>query len=250
MAASLTIQKFYVDADGNYYDAEGNMLEGETAFYEATKDVTEYLSMSFTTGGNDYTVASAQAVWESEIIAQFGEDYTPAQANEAVHANAYELQIYFDPSAMNDPDFDFAEPALMGTHNIFIGVKGDYDMDNNVTALDANYVLTYFLEKTVTQNPDAAIINDDVNLHASDALLERYRDDLDTEEGLIFYLTNVEYQEDPLTLMASDAQFILNYFMENYVVMNGTTWEAEVGYDLNLDAGFDWDESNSDRSAG
>jgi hypothetical protein len=245
----LTLEKFYVDADGNYYDAEGNKLDGETAFYTATKDVTEYLTIYFATDENDYAVSGPKAVWESEIIAQFGEDYTIEQVKQAKHANAYTLDIYFNPIGMTDPDFAFAMPVLVGTHDIFIGVKGDYDLDGKVMAIDANDVLNYFMEKIVMENPNASILFDGVDIMASDALLERYGDVLETEDGLIFYLTNVIYEEDPLRLMANDAQDILNYFMENYVMENPTSWEEIVGYDLNLDTGFDWDESNSDRGA-
>ena len=136
---------------------------------------------------------------------------------------------------------------LLGTHDIFIGVKGDCDLNNTVNALDAQHTLSYFLEHGLLDNEGYRIdgyVDED-----SQELLDRYGDLLGGEDGLIFYLVNVAYKENPLEIKAIDAQLILRYFLENTVMDNPMNWDDEelVGYDLNLDTGFDWDESNSDR---
>jgi hypothetical protein len=232
LAVNITLSKFYVnennqfcDKDGNVigtavYDPNGAIPAGIEAFEVKTLDATAY---THTLESED----SAKKVWENEIIAQFGENYTTVQELNAKHANKYTLKAYFFPSEQNDPDFlalNNGEALEMGEFEIYIGVKGDVDLDNQVTANDAQAVLVYYTEKYVTKKKDIYLCSDK---------------EMGDVDQLRYYLGDVKYKDlagnvmNPTELAADDAQMILVYYTEKYVTKHAnTTWESVVGYDL------------------
>ncbi|MCQ2417415.1 MAG: hypothetical protein MJ071_06350, partial [Oscillospiraceae bacterium] len=242
MKAELTVKKTFYDADGKIVDTKNGTL-----------DITPYLTIEFACDGANYGVASPSDIWKDEFNAR--KDQLEADSQTNIHDNVYPLNIYYDSTLAQDEVSDlflFDDKVLMGIHEIFIAVKGDYTLNNTVDSLDAQDTLTYYLDKTVLQKEGIVFTTSsdgNVLISGNKVLVEKYKDVLDGEDGLIFYLVNVEYEEDPLAITATDAQHILRYYLENTVMMKDTTWTDVVGYDINMDSGYHWDESNSDRAS-
>ena len=236
LAASLTVSKFYINDEGYFvnekgvelvhvkYDAEtGEIPGGVKPFETKTLDASAYTHPKETEDG-------PKKVWENEIKAQFGENYTAEQELKATHANKYPVKAYYFPSEQSDPDFNInnGEPVEFGEFKIYIGVKGDVNLDNVVSAEDPQLVLTYYTEKVLAFN-ESALINPE----------KKVDPEFEGEDGLCFYLGNVAFRDkdgkqvDPPVLDVEDAQNILNYYTEKYVTLiDTTTWESVVGYDL------------------
>ncbi|MBQ3940298.1 MAG: hypothetical protein II723_04220, partial [Oscillospiraceae bacterium] len=218
MQTILTIYKYYVNASNQFVDASGRVLT--TALYDpnaATMPVTP--DMAFETKTMDVTAfthtddaeQSAYDVWTNEIKAQFGDGFTAAQELAATHANKYDLKFYLNTAEITDEEFKVADGAKLevGTHNIFIGVKGDTDLDNHVTAYDATLVLTYFNLKYNSGFDDLVFADLD----------PAYGSDLDQ---LRFFVSDVCCMDDDVApdggtrLSALDATMILTYFNLKY----------------------------------
>ena len=115
----------------------------------------------------------------------------------------------------------------LGDHTIFIGVKGDYNLDDKVSVDDAQSTLKFYTNYYVAGNTNFKLNEDQ---------------ELDGVDGLVFYLINVRFltgdspsdpMEDPQQVSADDAQCILRYYTDKDVAhKQGITWEKEVGYDL------------------
>ena len=234
MQTILTVYKYYVNASNQFVDENGRVLtpvlydpNADTlpvteamAFETKTMDVTEFTH-------TDEAEQSAADLWINEIKAQFGDAYTPADEENANHANKYDLKFYLNNSEITDPDFQVADGKLeVGTHTIFIGVKGDTDLDNHVTAYDSMLTLKYFNLRYVSEWDDLTFY--DLN------------PDLGKEfDELRFFVSDVCCQEEDLEengdtrLSALDSSKILAYFNQKYVAeIDETTWESVVGYDF------------------
>ena len=287
LKASITLYKFYVNNDGTVVTAdgtpitdangaplvytEGTALPASAAFETKVKDVT---AITKPEEQND----SPLEIWENESKAQFGDAYVPleavygpdvtdetfdaraAQEKAVKHTNKHQVPCYYYPTEQDDADFMFdGEPIYFGEFKIFIGVKGDFNLDNIVDAKDATSALIYFGETAQAQR--ACTLNADPELDYDAATYNERLAAGDDEftamlraqaKALIFYLTNVMYRtptpgqprtandplEDPAELLATDAQCILMFFGERVTAERyETTWEDIVGYDL-LDSFF------------
>ncbi|MBR5723211.1 MAG: hypothetical protein IKX57_06230, partial [Oscillospiraceae bacterium] len=240
LAASLTLYKFYVNENNEVCDALGNPMHapnGTVFTYSADGTGTATTAQAFDTKNIDitgethplYTENSPSMVWENEIKAQLGSNYTPMQALQAKHANKYPMRAYFHPTESTDEDAKMlgTDPIYLGDFNIFIGVKGDYNLDNVVSADDAQSTLRFYTNYYVAGNTDYKLSDNP---------------EFDGEDGLIFYLVNVRYRdgskatdpiENPLKVAADDAQCILKYYTWKTVSGHDDyTWEDAVGYDL------------------
>lgn len=177
--------------------------------------------------------------------AQFGDAYVAPDPNNSEeqkelrkqqlatsqHQNKHTVPCYYFPTEQSDPDFVFTgEPIYFGEFQIFIGVKGDYDLNNVIDAKDAQQTLVYFAQ---------TMVGNEVVMNAN----EEFDHSLETgkqEDGLIFYLVNVQYRvggadsalENPPQIKATDSQMILTYFSYNTVTQIDRSWEDIVGYDL------------------
>jgi hypothetical protein len=211
MVATLTVYKYYVDANG-VQDAE--------PFQVKSMEITAYTNPAEAEN-------SPKKVWDNETSASLGKtDWTEKEALDATHTNKYTLKAYYTYSAdINDPDFDVnnGEPLELGDFKIYIGVKGDYNLDNQVKADDAQNTLNYYTKKLVGLTPH---LNDDP--------------ELDGEDGLVFFLINVTYRdgfspedpmENPPKIQAHDAQLILQYYVEHMIQIDHS-WDYIVGYDF------------------
>jgi len=210
MNATLTVYKYYVDADG---------------VQQATPFETKELNITAFTNPEE-NENSPLKIWNNETTASLGkDDWTFEESLDAEHSNKYNLKAYYTYSDdINDPDFDVngGLPLELGQFNIYIGVKGDYNLDNHVDASDAQSTLQYYVNN-LAQIPTS--LNEDP--------------ELDGEDGLVFFLINVHYRqgrtsadalEDPRTVQADDAQMILQYYVDNLAEL-GHTWTDIVGYD-------------------
>ena len=128
-----------------------------------------------------------------------------------------------------DPDFDInnGAPYEFGSIKIYIGVKGDFNLDNEVDITDAQLTLQYYTWKLALKVP---FLSDDPEFAPVD----------DPESGLIFFLVNVDYRDgrsgtDPLTkpqtLDINDAQDILAFYTYRLAQQYERGWEYIVGYD-------------------
>ncbi|MBR3417805.1 MAG: hypothetical protein IKG82_03855, partial [Oscillospiraceae bacterium] len=132
------------------------------------------------------------------------------------------------PNEQSDPDGLIGdEPIYLGDFNIYIGVKGDYNLDNVVSVDDVQNALIFYTDYYVAKKK---------NVHLNDD------PELDGEDGLIFYLINVRYRDgdtkdaplsNPQQVSVDDVQCMLKYYTEKYVALKSATdWEWAVGYDL------------------
>ena len=236
----------FLDVNGNvlpYTYTEGAALPKDAAFTVIQKDITE---ACYVPDAKD----SPLEVWENESKAQFGDEYVSLeevigenvsketykkreqQEMNCEHKNKYTVPVYYYPNAQDDPQFMLdGQPVYVGDYNIYIAVKGDYNLDNRVDSKDAMETLKYYADTrlgythTLSNDPE-----------------------LDGEDGLIFYLINVMYRqtptdgskrsdkdplEDPPKVTATDSQCILMYYGDRVVAgYYETTWESVVGYDL------------------
>ncbi len=231
----ITIYKYYVNERGLFVDENGLPVSGTP--YDETDGIPETIKpiSEKTLDATAYTHPQINEdgplkVWKNEIIAQFGENYTEADELNAKHDNKYTIKAFYFPSEQDDPDFmlNGGEPLELGDWNIYIGVKGDVNLDNIADVADAQLVLNYYTSKVVAHK-DIDIIN--------------VKDPVDPEfEGvdrLCYYLGDVKYKNndgtmaDPTSLDVEDAQMILNYYTRKYVAKKAeTNWEGVVGYDL------------------
>lgn len=210
MSATLYVEKYYTDAQGNV---------AVEPFERKQLPITAYTNP-------DESEDSPIEIWNKEINAALGKtDWTYEEAQGVKHANKYSLTAYYTyDESINDPDFDInnGQPLPIVTFPIYIGVKGDYNLDNYVDAVDAQKTLQYYVAKLALKNP---------SLNADP--------ELDGEDGLVFFLIDVAYRtgktsdtplEDPKTVDAVDAQKILKYYVE-MLALKQKTWTDVVGYD-------------------
>ena len=287
LKASITLYKFYVNDDGTVVTAdgtpitdangaplvyaEGTALPASAAFETKVKDVTAVTKP-------EELKDSPLEIWENEGKEQFGDAYISldqvigadvsdetyeareAQEKATKHNNKYTVPCYYYPTEQDDADFMFdGQPIFFGDFKIYIGVKGDFNLDNHVDAKDATGALIYFGETTVGQrscslNADPELDFDVATYNERIAAGDDERQAMLTAQSkaLIFYLINVMYREpvagqprsadgpleDPFEIKATDAQCILSYFGDRSVTKRyETTWEDVVGYDL-LDSFF------------
>jgi hypothetical protein len=227
MKAALTVYKFYINSDGNYVDAEGNVIpEGAQQYFEAkTLDITGYTNPA-------ENLNSPEKVWDNETAEFLGKakgEWTLEEELSAPHANKYPLTVYYTYDPSEDPDFDInnGAPLELGTIRIYIGVKGDFNLDNKVEPEDAQLTLQYYADHVLAQK--AGFLSDDP--------------ELDGEDGLVFFLCNVCYRDgssasdplcDPQKLETDDAQGILRYYAIHTLAKHyDRSWDHPdiVGYD-------------------
>ena len=237
LAASLTIFKFYVNESNQVCDVNGNPMTAPNGMaYTFGENGNATDAQAFETKNLDitdqthplYSEDSPIKVWTNEIKAQFGDNYTAEQELSATHKNKYPMKAYYHPTEQSDPDgLIGTEPIYLGDFNIYIGVKGDYNLDNVVSIDDVQNALIFYTEYYVAKKKTTKLNEDP---------------ELDGEDGLIFYLINVRYRDgdtkdaplsNPQVVSVDDVTCMLKYYTEKYVALKPQTdWEWAVGYDL------------------
>ena len=226
MRAEMTIYKYYVNDRNEFTDVKGNTMndaQGNPLKYvegaeiplskaqacdTRTKDITDLTDLQ------DPTV-TPEKIWNGT-------------GAEKLADHKYRISLFYHAEKQTDEDFKISDSAVkLGDHTIYIGVKGDYNLDDQVSVDDAQNVLRFYTNYYVADNKSYKLSDDP---------------ELDGENGLIFYLVNVRFRngsqptdpmDDPQTVSVDDAQCILRYYTEKDVAgKEGVTWETVVGYDL------------------
>lgn len=169
----------------------------ETGFYLSYMDefntaqigdvtiVEEYLVDTLV---DEYTLGEPETVTvEKTVDAHFGENTPQSVFDETNDTFKYDVQIY-----MTDENGD--DVALEGvTAACYIGKKGDANLDNNVTPVDATAILTYY---------SMSSMGADVNLSQEDEMLDNFAAflaDVDADETAEDYWTVKDKSERTLT---------------------------------------------------
>ena len=257
LSASMTLYKFYVNDDNQFVNVKGEVMtdvQGNPFVYTEGQPIPVAEMMAFEVKTKDIAAQVGPAadlstpfdIWESERKAQFGADYkswddaydeAADQEVKTTHANKYPIKLYFDPTAVDDADFRISDtPVEVGELKIYIGVKGDFNLNNKVDLRDVQGALKYYTWQSVSHlDPE-----DLVGVLSSDP-------ELDGEDGLIFYLINVVYRDgktadSPVSetqkITLADQRALLKYYTYRYVSKldpEDYSWEKIVGYDK-LDA--------------
>ena len=225
MRAEMTVYKAYVNDKGEFTTVQGETMKnanGQAMVYEEgmdvkaqafetrTKDITEFVGLS------DPSV-SAKKIWDGQ-----------ADSVTKVENHKYRISLFYDASKQTDEDFKVSDSKIkLGDHTIFIGVKGDFNLDDKVSVDDAQSTLKFYTDYYVAGKKNTKLSDNP---------------EYDGLNGLVFYLVNVRFlegdspndpMEDPQRVGAEDAQCILKYYTDKDVARKqGITWETEVGYDL------------------
>ena len=225
MRAEMTVYKAYVNDKNELTDVKGEPMKnanGQPVIYEdgmdvkaqafetRTKDITEFVDLS------DPSV-TAKMIWDGQ-----------ADSVTKVENHKYRISLFYDAAKQTDEDFKVSDSKIkLGDHTIFIGVKGDYNLDDVVSVDDAQNTLKFYTEYYVANKKNTKLSENP---------------EYDGLNGLVFYLINVRFlagdspsdpMEDPQQVSADDAQCILRYYTDKDVAhKQGITWEKEVGYDL------------------
>ncbi|MBR6717297.1 MAG: hypothetical protein IKI77_03015, partial [Oscillospiraceae bacterium] len=223
MTAELTVYKYYVNDKNEFTDAKGNTMNdgaGNPILYDPNGEFPLGKAQAFETRSKDVSALveatagnTPKEVWDQS-------------RNAGSKDHKFTLDLMYHAERETDADYKISDEAIrLGTHDIFIGVKGDYNLDDRVSVDDAQNALKFYTEYYVAGNTDTKL---------------NENPELDGTDGLVFYLVNVVFRKgdassamaDPQRIGADDAQSILIYYTENNVAGNDTTWEDVVGYDL------------------
>jgi hypothetical protein len=255
MKATVTVYYFAVNENNNHFvDADGKDITddyGEPLIYKAGEklpvertdavrvsknvDITEFVKAKFAEVKNpdpdmDETVTldTPRGIWYNAL--------SSLKDGEKV-SNAQEIEFYYYQDENSQVKLgNGTDPVLMGTKKIYIGVKGDIDLDNKVTMKDAKMTLDYHVAEHNTRLYFQ--LNADPDL---DRCPDRHREpgkeipvDEKPEQGLPHYLANVCYKKDNEPYLdARDAKAILDYYVAREMTkLKDYDWKDSVGYDF------------------
>ncbi|MBR5372028.1 MAG: hypothetical protein IK130_07420 [Oscillospiraceae bacterium] len=227
MKALVTVYSYAVNEKNNHFvDADGKDIldaNGEPMIYEAGGkfpardlavkvdkdiDVTEFVRCA-------EAAQTPQAIWDA------------AEDKEGTIKNIQELSFYFFQEENAPVKLgNGTDPVLMGTKKIYIGVKGDINLDNKVDSTDAKLALDYHVAVHLSHFSDYQL--------NADPILDRKPSKDSNEQGLAFYLGNVIYKEDKEPYLDSrDAKAILDYYVARQLThLSNYTWVDAAGYDF------------------
>lgn len=122
----------------------------------------------------------------------------------------YEIQLYYNSKALTDADGNAV------TAPVYIGVKGDADLNNEVDSLDASIVLSYYarVQTSVTLDKNIRFSQDSEILDEFAAFLADY-DANESDEN------NSICSKAARSLDALDASSILTFYAEKQTVSTG-----------------------------
>ncbi|MDD6269195.1 MAG: hypothetical protein PUA84_03975 [Oscillospiraceae bacterium] len=188
--AEFVLESIEVVAGKGYY-----FSHDENAFDLAS--LVSELTLVGTLDGEAYTVAISADSFANYLTPEFA---TPADYFNAVEGTAYvanTLGLTFTPSAtMNVAEN--ADLTVTDLPTVYIGVKGDANLDGEVKIADAQLVLKYYAEMAAN---GTSSMNDDADL----AVLAYFLADIDTE-------SKAGADTDDAKMTIADAQAILTYY--------------------------------------
>ena len=222
MKATLVISKYYVNADGAYTDADGNVVDAPVIFETEEIDITDYVH-------TDAAENSPANVWDNETAAEIAAGRATEAIN-AKHANVYSLAFNFYAEEMGNADvlaLVGSEPVHAFDHTIYIGVKGDTNLDNHVDTDDAIMSLKFYtLVVVVGFGREDSVLNQNVPTKEMD--------------DFCFFLTDVNLGPignfaNPEMIDTDDTIAQLKHYTLNVVVGLPTNWDEDgigIGYDF------------------
>lgn len=232
MQATLYVYKFYVNDNDQICDAEGKVLG---AYEDAASLKADYAyqvkSMDVTAATNPDAAIDTPA----EIYAT--REHTPGVYNPEVHK--YMVPVYYDQSGTTDQDFIVGDgdPLYFGEFQIFIGLKGDTNLNEKVEADDAVLTLRFYVRITVLGDQYFELNADpdlqELAFYVSDVTKPYGMDDNDPNLKTDDLFTAVhKYYAN---LVADDAVAILRYYVRESVMGESggsELWIRIAGYDF------------------
>jgi len=203
MSAYLYLYQYYV-ADGYFVDAEGNQIldaNGNAMPYSETDTVYPDAAYAFNTVALDVTSSTKPAEDADSPV----EVYVKGQ-------HIYPIALYCDQTG-NEIIIGDGSPLFMGEIQIFIGLKGDINLDEAVDTLDAIEALTFYNK--------VSVMGESYSFHEDEFL-----------HNLAFYLGDVYYTQTPEGMDTVTASAILEYYNEKYVMGLDITWADVCGFDF------------------
>ncbi|MBR6107996.1 MAG: hypothetical protein IKQ39_08315, partial [Oscillospiraceae bacterium] len=226
-SATLSLAKYYINADGYFCDADGNASGNEQ--YEENGEIP-YRVRPFETKAMDIseyvrpaeTENTPSKIWRNEIESVLGKSYTLKQELSVLHTNNYQIGMYYYSNKITDADFIIGtEPVCIGIYDLSVGVKGDMDLNNQVSLADAFLALTVY-RSALAQFPYSFGTDEPEwreKLRFFLAIIPDYR-------GMDDYVTGKDY------VTVEDAQYILNYYVSNVLCLEKKEWENIAGVDI------------------
>ncbi len=175
-------------------------------------ELVESLTLVGTLEDEDYTVVISPSSYEKYLVPAHA---TPAEYFNSVEGTAYvadTLGLTFNvPSGMTTADD--ADLTITDEPIVYIGVKGDADLDGTVGLNDATLTLTYYAYGVGLQ-PELKVFNEDADLNT----LAYFLADVDTE-------SKAGADSDDGKIDLADATYILTYYA--YIVgLDEHSWTA------------------------
>ena len=140
----------------------------------------------------------------------------------------YSVQVWYDDAPLYDKDGNIL------TVTVYIGVKGDANLDNRVNATDASTVLSYYAEYQgiKSKTKETAISQNDTSsglqvTSGADPLdrLSAFLADVDLDE---YDAKNWSYTKSDRTVNATDASAILTFYAQKQLKSNSGKTDAEL----------------------
>jgi hypothetical protein len=219
-----------LDASGKalVYDPKSKLPVTKDMAVKVQKDVdltqfvrAKYDEVKHPVTGKTITLDTAEGIWMNEanalIAAGKGKD-----VSEVHPKSEYDVEFYYYQDENSQYKLgNGTDPVLMGTKKIYIGVKGDINLDGTVSIEDAKMALDFHV--AVHQTSLTYQLNEDPELG-------KYPVDGSNEEGLAHYLGNVRYKgdEEPF-LDLRDVKAILDYYVAGLTNLE-QSWEKYAGF--------------------
>lgn len=231
--STVSLSKYYVNAEGYFCDSDG--MPQSTVLYAKDQPVptgikpfeTKTMDISSYTKPKENEDSPAE-IWNNEIKSVYPSGYTAKQAESIAHAHIYEIGMYYDASEQPDSDFKIGhQPICIGHYTVNIGIKGDTDFSNTVTAADAQFILEYYLSSTVA-GMESYLCNDPA-FHK----LRFYISKVCSTE-FYYDMTSDDYWKSAQTehMEIEDAVFCLRYYVKKHLCFDSVNWKDIVGYDI------------------
>jgi hypothetical protein len=191
---------------GENEDGELELISTETVESDVVIDITDKASFGNQTPGNTYTTEAGKFTYDLTIYA--AEDILDNDGN--VYCAAGE--------------------ALPVTASAFIGVKGDADLNKEVTSADASAVLKYYAALSSGKTADNVQLSPSNLVNGSDDVLDQFAAflaDVDAEDSL----NNWNRAKSDRDITSGDASFILSYYAKISAgsELGRTTWNTVLG---------------------
>ncbi|MCQ2435251.1 MAG: hypothetical protein MJ062_08450, partial [Oscillospiraceae bacterium] len=229
LAASITLKKYYEDADGNIVDADGNKTD--EPFYTNSIDATKQ--------------TRPKESLDSPFELYYAVEH-PVQAYDP-KLHMFPVQCYYNWEEADGDDFKGFDGEYFGEFTIYIGLKGDITLNERVDADDANEALLFYLYINVMSEEYYSFNENEylqcLAFYLGDVCLPMGMDE--SQERAAGFNGKYSYYQN---MTADDANAILLYYLETDVMIDGfsdmdptsdeykslqhETWKRDAGQDF------------------